>query len=117
MLVNGLGVFSVAQLRAKVASWLEAHPKEGFICTDEFSSWAEFCDKVRDEKFHIWGDEHILVAICEIFNVHIRVTSVTKAHDKVYGNTEDGRFVAILHLGHIPEQHYVAMTPVLNLYL
>ena len=43
----------------------------------------------------------------------IRVTSVTKAHDKVYGNTEDGCFVAILHLGHIPEQHYVAMTPVL----
>jgi hypothetical protein len=117
MLVNGLGVFAVAQLRAKVASWLEAHPKEGFICTDEFSSWAEFCDKVRDEKFHIWGDEHTLVAICEIFNVQIRVTSVTKAHDKVYGNTEDGRFVAILHLGHIPEQHYVAMTPVLNRYL
>jgi hypothetical protein len=92
---------------------------EGFICTDEFSSWAEFCDKVRDEKFHTLGGEHILVAISAIFNVQIRVSSITKAHDKVYhpGNTEDGRFVAILHLGHIPEQHYVAMTPVLNRYL
>ena len=119
MLVNGLGVFAVAQLRAKVASWLEAHPMEGFICTDEFSSWAEFCDKVRDEKFHTLGGEHILVAISAIFNVQIRVSSITKAHDKVYhpGNTEDGRFVAILHLGHIPEQHYVAMTPVLNHHL
>ena len=43
--------------------------------------------------------------------MNIRVTSITEAHDRVI-TAQDGVFCEVeLHLGHIPEQHYVAMTP------
>jgi len=123
--VKKLGNFSVPQLRAIVSSWLEANTElmDGFIVTDEFPSWADYCLRIRDAKFHTWGDNLVLIAVCAIFNVQILLTSITKEHDKVLP-TEDGVFEAKLHLGHIPEEHYFAMTPssdtaqtVLNNYL
>jgi hypothetical protein len=122
--VKGLGTFSVAQLRGKVADELEAQePMDGFIVKDEFPSWADYCRRVRDPKYHTWGDNLVLIAVCEIFGVQIRLTSISKAHDKVF-TTKDGVFKVELHLGHIPEEHYYAMTPssdpaqkVLNNYL
>jgi hypothetical protein len=122
--VKGLGTFSVAQLRGKVADYLEAQePMDGFIVKDEFPSWADYCRRVRDPKYHTWGDNLVLIAVCEIFGVQIRLTSISKAHDKVF-TTKDGVFKVELHLGHIPEEHYYAMTPssdraqkVLNNYL
>jgi hypothetical protein len=122
--VKGLGTFSVAQLRAKVADKLEAQePMDGFIVKDEFPSWADYCLRVRDPEYHTWGDNLVLIAVCEIFGVQIRLTSISKAHDKVV-TPKDGVFKVELHLGHIPEEHYYAMTPssdpaqkVLNNYL
>ena len=122
--VKGLGTFSVAELRGKVADELESQePMDGFIVKDEFPSWADYCRRVRDPKYHTWGDNIVLIAVCEIFGVQIRLTSISKSHDKVF-TTKDGVFKVELHLGHIPEQHYVAMTPssdpaqkVLNNYL
>jgi hypothetical protein len=124
LLVKGLGTFSVAQLRAKVADELEAQePMDGFIVKDEFPSWADYCLRVRDPKYHTWGDNLVLIAVCEIFGVQIRLTSIAKSHDKVI-TPKDGVFKVELHLGHIPEEHYYAMTPssdpaqkVLNKYL
>ena len=96
---------------------------DGFIVKDEFPSWADYCRRVRDPKYHTWGDNLVLIAVCEIFGVQIRLTSISKAHDKVF-TTKDGVFKVELHLGHIPEEHYYAMTPssdpaqkVLNNYL
>jgi hypothetical protein len=122
--VKGLGTFSIAQLRGKVADELEAQePMDGFIVKDEFPSWADYCRRVRDPKYHTWGDNLILIAVCEIFCVQIRLTSISKSHDKVF-TPKDGVFKVELHLGHIPEEHYYAMTPssdpaqkVLNNYL
>ena len=122
LLVNKvLKKLTVPQLRALVASWLEAQENmDGFIVTDEFPSWAAYCKQVRDPKNHTWGDNFFLIAVCNIFGVQIRVTSISEKHDNVC-TPEDGVFEIILHLGHIPEQHYVAMTNpaqmVLNNYL
>ena len=122
LLVNKvLKKLTVPQLRALVASWLEAQENmDGFIVTDEFPSWAAYCKQVRDPKNHTWGDNFFLIAVCNIFGVQIRVTSISEKHDNVC-TPEDGVFEIILHLGHIPEQHYVAMTnpaqTVLNNYL
>ena len=109
--VKGLGTFSIAQLRGKVADELEAQePMDGFIVKDEFPSWTDYCEQVREAKYHTWGDNLILIAVCKIFCVQIRLTSISKSHDKVF-TTQDGIFKAELHLGHIPEEHYYAMTP------
>jgi hypothetical protein len=111
--VKKLGDFSVPKLRDMVASWFEANtePMDGFIVTDEFPSWDDYCHRIRDSKLHTWGDNLVLIAVCAIFGVNIRVTSITEAYDRVI-TAQDGVFCEVeLHLGHIPEQHYVAMTP------
>ena len=113
LLVRNIVDLSVPELRDMVASWFETNtePMDGFFVTDEFPTWVDYCTRIRDPQLHTWGDNLVLVAVCAIFGVNIRVTSTTKEHDRMI-TAQDGVCCEVeLHLGHIPEQHYVAMTP------
>jgi hypothetical protein len=101
--VKKLGDFSVPKLRDMVASWFEANtePMDGFIVTDEFPTWEDYRNRIRDPKSHTWGDNLVLIAVCAIFGVNIRVTSITKEHDRVI-TSQDGVSCEVLCCSFVP---------------
>ena len=127
--IHGLGDFSQKRVRVDLATWLRAHEhyvvEDGgalrdMIVTHEYledgnrnpnfdgHDWQDFCDRVEDtDNMGRWGNHVTLVASTVVWGVALKVTGVTSEFDHILQPT---CFTETLHLGHIPEQHFVSLT-------
>ena len=80
-----------------------------FRLNDAFDgyTWEHFCDRVQDSSGAAWGNHLVLIAVCNFFDVQIRVTGSDSNGDHVLNNA--GK--RVIHLGHLGEYHWVSIVP------
>ena len=67
-------------------------------------TWNHFCDRVQNPDSRIWASHLVIIAASRHFQVQIEITGIDAARDKFFYY----RDAPTVHLGHLPEFHYVS---------